>query len=388
MKHLFAFLGLVLLGTPLFAVSDIVNIGLFWGRLPSKVEVTVDLGHYDLICDGAKILLLEEGTGCTLTRKGTDIVVEAAGQPIGQFRKVKLVRREWGSAFKMAGYAPSIKTQSYHDNLIVSVYGTKLKLINNINIEHYIAGVVEAESGIRETYEYYKVQAIIARTYALSNINKFSEYGFNLCDRVNSQVYHGRSVRNPDIVRAVNATRGLVLVDSEINLINAVFHSNSGGQTVNSEDVWIQSVNYLRSIPDTFSIGQSKAKWTVSIDRDKWLSYLKKKYNYPVEDAMYRDYVVDYCPLYRDAYLSPLDTTIRMVDIRRDWNLRSTFFSIHEEGDKIVFNGRGFGHGVGLSQEGAMHMAEVGIPYNKILHFYYTDTHLIHLSALDFFRAD
>ena len=68
--------------------------------------------------------------------------------------------------------------------------------------------------------------------------------------------------------------------------------------------------------------------------------------------------------------------------------MRSTYFTIKEEENKIYIVGMGFGHGVGLSQEGAMRMAESGIVYNKILHYYYRDTHLIHLSALDFFRGE
>ena len=100
--------------------------------------------------------------------------------------------------------------------------------------------------------------------------------------------------------------------------------------------------------------------------------------------------MLDYCPTERDRCLSPLAPNTLLKTIRIDWGFRSTFFSISEgeEGKYVYFEGRGFGHGVGLSQEGAMRMAELGIPYNKILKYYYKDTHLIHLSALDFFRGE
>jgi stage II sporulation protein D len=79
---------------------------------------------------------------------------------------------------------------------------------------------------------------------------------------------------------------------------------------------------------------------------------------------------------------------IPLKEIRTDWKLKSTFFDIASEGDSLKISGRGFGHGIGLSQEGAMRMAELGFGYVDILHFYYDDVHVIDLRALDFFREE
>ncbi len=373
-----------------FAIKEVINVGILWGKRPASSLVSIHTGSYTLYGDNVPIKQLTINQTMVLRTLSNSVQVTSGGKILGSFRKVRLKRNTWGSVFNLKAMSPNTAKRSYNDNLNVSVYNGKLKLINNVYIEHYIGGVVEAESGSRETYEYYKVQAIIARTYVLSNLNKYSKYGFNVCDRVNSQVYKGMSTRNPDIIKATNATRGLVLVDSDINLIQAVFHSNSGGQTANSEDAWSAEVGYLRSVPDTFSLNQPHYNWKTFIEKEKWLSYLKRKYNYPIEDSVYLEYVLDYCPKNRDRYLSPLAPNTLLKTIRIDWGLRSTFFSISEgdEGKYVYFVGRGFGHGVGLSQEGAMRMAELGIPYNKILKYYYKDTHLIHLSALDFFRGD
>jgi stage II sporulation protein D len=73
--------------------------------------------------------------------------------------------------------------------------------------------------------------------------------------------------------------------------------------------------------------------------------------------------------------------------VRNDLKLKSTFFSISEKDGYVVFTGRGFGHGVGLSQEGAMRMAKLGYNYKDILHYYYNDIHLIPLAALNFFKT-
>lgn len=350
--------------------------------------VSVDKGSYDLYAGKQLIRTFAENQTFVARVSGESVQITSGGKTIGTYSKIRLKRKVWGATFNLKGTNPRTDRRTYNDNLVLTAYRNRLKLINNVYIEHYIAGVVEAESGSKETYEYYKVQAIIARTYVLSNLNKYANYGFNVCDRVNSQVYKGKSTRNPDIVRATNATKGLVLVDSDIRLIQAVFHSNSGGMTVNSEDAWSKPVSYLRSVPDTFSRDMPHYNWKTFITTDKWLSYLNKKFNYPVDDSTHREYVLNYCPDVRDVYLSPLDTTIRLKTIRKDWGLKSTFFTIKESDGYVYFEGKGFGHGVGLSQEGAMKMAELGYPYNKILRYYYKDTHLIHLSALDFFRGD
>ena len=373
-----------------YAIKEVINVGILWGNRPASSVVSIHTGSYTLYGDNQAVKQLTINQTMVLRIAGGQVQVTSGGKVVGSYKSVRLKRNTWGSAFNLKAMSLATAKRTYNDNLKVSVYLNKLKLINNVYIEHYIGGVVEAESGSRETYEYYKVQAIIARTYVLSNLSKYAKFGFNVCDRVNSQVYKGMSTRNPEIIKATNATRGLVLVDSDINLIQAVFHSNSGGQTANSEDAWSKEVDYLRSIPDTFSLDQPHYNWKTFLEKEKWLSYLEKKYSYPVKDSVFLEYVLDYCPTERDRCLSPLAPNTLLKTIRIDWGFRSTFFSISEgeEGKYVYFEGRGFGHGVGLSQEGAMRMAELGIPYNKILKYYYKDTHLIHLSALDFFRGE
>lgn len=382
------FLSLLVWTNTSYAVKEIINVGIFWGQRPTSTLISVHKGAYTLYGDQQLVRTFEEQQTLVLRIQGKQVQVTAGGKTLGTYNRIELKRKVWGSSFSLKPMSSKQGKRTYNDNLRVSVYLNKLKLINNVYIEHYIGGVVEAESGSKETYEYYKVQAIIARTYVLSNLNKFRKYGFNVCDRVNSQVYKGMSTSNPDIIRAVNSTRGLVLVDSDIRLIQAVFHSNSGGQTVNSEDAWSKELGYLRSVPDTFSNGQPHYNWKTFMETEKWLGYLKRKYNYPIEDTIYRDFVVDYCPTSRYRCLTPFNDKMLLKTIRHDWGLRSTYFTIREEGEYVYFEGRGFGHGVGLSQEGAMRMAELGYPYNKILRYYYKDIHLIHLSALDFFRGE
>ena len=77
-----------------------------------------------------------------------------------------------------------------------------------------------------------------------------------------------------------------------------------------------------------------------------------------------------------------------MKIIRADFQLKSTYFSVEQQGESIIFNGRGYGHGVGMCQEGAMRQAKLNRSYKEILNFYYKDVHLVDLSALSYFRQE
>ena len=90
----------------------------------------------------------------------------------------------------------------------------------------------------------------------------------------------------------------------------------------------------------------------------------------------------------RAIYFIDQDLKIPLKTIRADFKLKSTYFSIEQLGDSVKFNGRGYGHGVGLCQEGAMRMAKLKYPYKDILQFYFKDVHLVDLSDLNYFRQE
>ena len=91
----------------------------------------------------------------------------------------------------------------------------------------------------------------------------------------------------------------------------------------------------------------------------------------------------------RDVFFIDPIFKIPLKEIRKDWQLKSTYFNVRPyTSDSLMIDGRGFGHGAGLSQEGAIRMGELGFPFEDILHFYYNDVHIIDLHALDFFRME
>lgn len=277
--------------------------------------------------------------------------------------------------------------REYPGRLEATVSGGQLMLVNRVPIEDYVAGVVSAEAGKDHHQEYYKLQSVSSRTYALTNQRKHLPDGFELCDGVHCQVYHGRN-RNDSIALAVEATRGLVIVDPDIKLIHATFHSNCGGETMNAEDLWSKQEPYLRAVRDTFCLAAPHASWERTMSRREWLGYLDRRFGFAATDSLQLLAVLRYEPQCRDLYLGNTWPLLPLKSVREDLKLRSTFFSVTTEGDHVRLRGRGFGHAVGLCQEGAMAMARAGRSYTDILHHYYANVHLVDLSTIDFFRDE
>jgi len=391
MYRLLAILGISLVSSFCWSSSnvDALLIGILTDKDIRAIQIHPESGSYKLIADGNTILKLGLSSRFSLIHTDGRVRVKTPESDLGSYKSIKLLSDTAHSYFRLYSIAPGGVERVYDDNLIVTSEKGRLKLINQVGIEKYVAGVVEAESGKEKKLEFYKAQAIISRSYALNNINRYIKKGYNLNDLVDCQVYYGKSRWEPLILSAVNETRGKVLVDSEMELITAAFHSNSGGETVSSEAVWSGSLSYLSKREDSFSLSGKHATWEKTIGKNDWLNYLTAEYNFDTSDKLLREMAVNYKQENRHVYfLDPL-FGIPLKEIRSDWSLKSTFFSIQPYGvDSLVMKGRGFGHGTGLSQEGAMRMADLGFSYIDILHFYYDDVHIIDLDALEFFRTD
>ena len=194
---------------------------------------------------------------------------------------------------------------------------------------------------------------------------------------------------NPAIERAVEVTKGKVVVDDNLNLIIAAFHSNSGGQTANSEDVWGSKTPYLKSIEDTFSLKMPNSRWERRMLTDDWLTYLKIKHNYPIEKIEAKQAALNFTQDARKIFLESGNVRVPLKNIRLDLQLKSTFFSIKQiNKDSVLFVGRGYGHGLGMCQEGAMRMVRQGYTYTDVLNFYYQNIQLIDLHKLNFFKDE
>ena len=372
------------------ASANIVSVRVLTTKIINTFIFSPIASNYSVYGDG---LLLEDcdPTGIfQMSIEGNFIRLKTFERSLGQFTVIKMIAKEPYASFKIKAVIPQGKVRNYDNDLEIMLTAdrSQLLLINKVDLEHYIAGVVESEGGRGSNPEYYKIQSILCRTYLLAHLNRHILEGFEVCDDVHCQAYSSKA-SDTNILKAVLAAKGIVVVDNNLNLITAAFHSNCGGETCNSQDVWAMSTSYLKSVRDTFCLSQSQAHWQRFIPLEDWQAYIQLKHKYPIDDSssFIRSTYFSQASG-RAIYFKDKDLKIPLKNIRADFKLKSTYFSIEQIGDSIKFSGRGYGHGVGLCQEGAMRMAKLKYSYEYILHYYYKDVNLVDVSALNYFRQE
>lgn len=347
----------------------------------TSINFTPIIGKYTLEADGIIVRDFNKETTVNITPFKDSVLLQINHHNVGVYKKVSFYGRGFINAFTISNKEIKLPSRSYDDNLIARNIDGKLQLINNVDLEHYVAGVVQSEvGGSSDNIQFFYVQAVSCRTYALVNYQKHTVDGYNLCDEVHCQYYTGRCV-NSEITRAVARTSGEVIVDSNYQMISAAFSSNCGGETVNSEDVWSLPTSFLKSRQDSFCTSMSKAKWEVKMPKDKFLNVLNIAFDFPLNDTVLVDSTLNFHQKHRKVYFTD---SIPLKLIRKELRLRSTFFSTEAKGDTVYIHGRGFGHGVGLCQQGAIKMAELGFDYHAIIQYYYKNTHVVHYSELKY----
>lgn len=252
----------------------------------------------------------------------------------------------------------------------------RLTVINELDLEEYLYGVLKMEVDPRWPPDALKAQAVAARTLALYSMNRFGAEGYDVRATTDSQVYGGIAAEDPRTTAAVEATRGQVLV-FQSRPIFAAYHSDSGGYTEASEYVWGGTYPYLRGVADPYTSAQP---WALRLD----LSVLEERLRRAGKavSGITAIEIADFTPSGRAGTLritSAAGTvTVRATELRTILGadaLKSTFFSVRVGPDEqagVEFTGRGSGHGVGLSQWGARGMALGGKGYLEILRYYYT----------------
>jgi stage II sporulation protein D len=263
-----------------------------------------------------------------------------------------------------------------------------LRLVHAVEMETYVAGVVQREYGM-DDLEGSKAMAVAARTYALRSRGRFGR-DYDVVDNISAQVFFGLEGVGAVARQAAETTRGEVLLHGG-SLIEAVYSASSGGYTADNDGVWgTAPVSYLRARPDPFDASASPhARWTTRVPREALLQTLGRSLNVPVEGFALADVGSDGRVGQVNVLLAGGRTqTISTARFRSIVNgafggmsLRSTRFSHRLESGESVFEGSGFGHGVGLSQWGARGQALAGRSYREILGFYYPGTTLAVLGS-------
>lgn len=382
------YIGLVfLLISTHFVMANDIRIGVYRSHHIQSIDFSYVDGAYFIIGDSINFGELSATNYVSVVRNGEKVILKKAGKTLGTFDKVLLQPLFYDISIRLRPRAPILRERVYNDAFEIISGEKGLTIINEVSYPHYLGGVIESEGGGGRHIEYYKAQAVISRTYALMHYHRHQQEGFNLCDQVHCQAYYSRLTHTKLIEKAVEETRGIYIVDSTTNrYVEAYFHANCGGETSSSDYVWREDIHYLQPIKDTFCIHTSQAKWEKKIPKSEWRSYLVNTFYYPIEDSLYKALIYTFEQPSRKAfYISP-HLGIPLRDLRYKFNLKSTFFSCYPEGDYVVLKGKGFGHGVGLCQEGAMKMASEGFDYRQILAFYYEGIRFKQYFVQAFFR--
>lgn len=381
MRFVHVFLFMSFFAVSCFAGGEL-RIGLFQGTPIERVDIVAVQGKTQLVLNESDVIDLKIGETVQISAQGSSFLIAVKGKYSRTTGKLNL-RVISGATYRLRPPSKKSNMRLYENDLVFYKKGNGVQIVMECGIEEYVEGVVEAESGKGKLIEYYKVQAVISRTYALNNMRRHEAEGFQLCDATHCQVYHGKSQFETLIPRAVKSTEDVVVVDANIDLITATFHSNCGGHTVNSEEVWSKPVSYLVGRPDTFCVKMPNSQWEKKIPTGDWQGYLVRK-KLILPDSVY----ACISPSSRQYYAVDSTSSVPTKLVREDFKLKSTNFTVKSEGHEVKLMGRGFGHGVGLCQEGAMVMAGYGYTYKDIIHFYYKDVHLIPRNFIRFFAED
>lgn len=304
-----------------------------------------------------------------------------------------------------------------------------LTVINHVDLEDYIASVIAVEMSPSFNIEALKAQAVCARTYALKNMNKHSSRGFDLCASVDCQAYKGVSVESETTNRAARETAGVVMKYNG-QIIDAVYSATSGGYTEDVKYVWGSNIPYLKAVEDKYeSKSVYGSSWEKELSVEKATEIMNNKgyelgtiTNIEVTESTEHGtatklvvtgtegekiFTKEGCRLAfgtvtlsqaftvtaksSETKAEPLYTCdgkkisgnvivvtgkgtkkINLKGVTLLGNTKKDYAgSVNGPVTGFVFTGRGYGHLVGMSQNGANGMAGAGFSYEEILKHYY-----------------
>ncbi|EPB65653.1 SpoIID/LytB domain protein, partial [Ancylostoma ceylanicum] len=209
-----------------------MRIGVFRDYTIKRIVVAYNSGSYSIYGDTTHFGSILPNEFIDVSVEGNKLRLKLGVVDKGLYSKVVLHQNNLGSSITLDPRASkTIKSRKYEDDVELFPSGNAITVVNLIDIDNYLSGVVESEGGGGQDIEYYKVQALMSRTYALKYVNKHNKEGFALCDRVHCQAYHSMLRFTPLIREAVQSTSGSIMLDDKDQLIDSYFHANCGGQT-------------------------------------------------------------------------------------------------------------------------------------------------------------
>jgi len=298
--------------------------------------------------------LLYSGTGpVILSKTGTNLVINGKKTDASDCR------------IKTDDKIIKLNKSRYRGYFTITAESYALLAVNHINIEKYLYGVVPREMPSSWSRNALMAQAVAARTYALHIKEKSKDKPYDVVATVSSQVYGGYDGEKSESNAAVDATTGQVMTYND-KLIVAYFHSNSGGYTESPQNVWTAEVPYLEGVPDKYCNNTPGKNW------EYFLSYKEarsKLSNSGITTGNISKLQVDgksesgralKIKVVNDKGVSTLSSNNFRIKIGGT-KIKSTHFQTIPNSSGVLFKGKGYGHGVGMSQWGAYEMAKAAM---------------------------
>ena len=278
----------------------------------------------------------------------------------------------------------------------IKLLHTKTSQIEEVLLEEYLYSVVSAEMPASFEEEALKAQAVVARTYTIYKIENDTRKheGANICDeatccqawiskqdRLSKWEESQRESNWNKIVSAVDSTKGKIIT-YEGKPINAFFHSNSGGKTEVTVNVWGgDGYPYLQSVETSGEDSYSQYKSEVILSKQEFINKIKEKHSdfsidFNEENCIQ---ILEYTQANRVKNIKIGNLNLSGVEVRTILGLKSANFIVNIEEDNIKFSVIGYGHGVGMSQTGADSMAKQGSNYEEIIKHFYTGVEIVNL---------
>lgn len=265
----------------------------------------------------------------------------------------------------------------YTENMNVRVKRESTGDIEKVPFEDYVVGVLAGEMPVNFEIEALKAQAVAARTYVMKKMSDNKNKNYDIVDTVQNQVYISEEElknkwqdkyqeRINKIKKAVVDTKGEYLSYNG-KVIEAFFFSTSVGKTENSEEVFKEQLPYLRSVDSNWD---EEVSPVFNDQKDYSLQEFYQRLNLKYNEELKIE-VLDTTSTGRIKKIKINDKEFTGSEVYKALELRSTFFEINQIGDNVTINTKGYGHGVGMSQYGALAMAKKGYKYDEILKYYY-----------------
>lgn len=269
-------------------------------------------------------------------------------------------------------------TFNFSSNSIVRVYREEKDIIDEVPLEEYVVGVLAGEMPVNFELEALKAQAVAARSYVMTKIEENYKKDYDVVDTVTNQVYLDKeylmSVWQDSYIDNINKLKMAVLstkgeyLSYNGKVANALFFSTSSGMTENCEDVFDAKVEYLKSVDSHWDTTSPIYTTNTTFTLTDFYSKLGLSYSGALNIN-----IIKKIDTGRIMKIKINNKEFTGDDVRFKLGLRSAYFEIKQEQEKVIITCKGFGHGVGMSQYGANGMAKEGYNYQDILTHYYTN---------------